>query len=112
VDALPRERVVVRFDFRGAPATMRCSRTWWLLFARPEVDLCLKDPGFPVDVVVTADLRTLTRVWMGDVPLAAALRAGSIRLDGPPSLVRAFPTWLRLSSFARVERAATTATAR
>jgi hypothetical protein len=100
VDALPPERVVVRLDFRGAPATMRCPRTWWLLLARPEVDLCLKDPGFPVDVVVTADLRTLTRVWMGDVPMAAALRAGSIRLEGPPSLVRAFPTWLRLSSFA------------
>jgi hypothetical protein len=79
---------------------------------RPEIDLCLKDPGFPVDVVVTADLRTLTRVWMGDVPLAEALRAGSIRLDGPPSFVRAFPTWLRLSSFAGVERAGTTAALR
>ena len=105
VGALPPERVVVRFDFRGAPATMRCPRTWWLLVARSEVDLCLKDPGFPVDVVVTADLRTLTRVWMGDVPMAAALHARSIRLEGPPSLVRAFPAWLQLSSFARVERA-------
>jgi hypothetical protein len=76
------------------------------------VDLCLKDPGFPVDVVVTADLRMLTQVWMGDVAMAAALRAGSIRLAGPPSLVRAFPTWLRLSSFARVGRVATTAAAR
>jgi hypothetical protein len=48
---------------------------------------------------------------MGDIPMAAALRAGSIRLDGPPSLVRAFPTWFRLSSFARVERISTTAAA-
>jgi len=91
---------------------MRCSRTWWLLLARSEVDLCLKDPGFPVDVVVTADLRTLTRVWMGDVPMAAALREGSIRLEGPPVLVRAFPTWLRLSSFARIERVASITAAR
>jgi hypothetical protein len=79
---------------------------------RPEIDLCLKDPGFPVDVVVIADLRTLTQVWMGDVPLAEALRAGSIRLDGPPSSVRAFPAWLRLSSFAGVERAGTAAALR
>jgi hypothetical protein len=107
VDALPPQRVVVRLDFRGTPVTMRCPRTWWLVLARSEVDLCLRDPGFPVDVVVTADLKTLTRVWMGDVTMAAALHAGSIRLDGPPSLVRAFPTWLRLSSFARVERMAT-----
>jgi hypothetical protein len=54
--------------------------------------------------VVTAELRVLTRVWMGDVPMATALRAGSIRLEGPPALVRAFPSWLRLSSFAGVER--------
>ncbi len=112
LDALPPTRVVVRFDFRGAPAAMRCPRTWWLVLARPDVDLCLKDPGFPVDVVVTADLRALTRVWMGDVPLGEARRAGSIRLDGPPALVRAFPTWLRLSSFAGVERAGTAVAAR
>jgi hypothetical protein len=47
--------------------------------------------------VVTADLHALARVWTGDVPLAEPL-------DGPTSLVRAFPTWFRLSSFAGVER--------
>jgi hypothetical protein len=104
LEALPSERVVVRFDFRGVPATMRCPRTWWLVLERREVDLCLKDPGRPVDLVVSADLRTLTRVWMGDVRLAETVRAGLIRLDGPPSLVRAFPTWLTLSPFAGVER--------
>ena len=83
---------------------MRCPRTWWLVLDRREVDLCLKDPGFPVDVVVSADLQTLTAVWMGDVPMAEALRSGAVRVDGPPSLVRAFPTWLELSSFARVKR--------
>jgi DNA-binding HxlR family transcriptional regulator len=104
LDALPAERVVVRFDFRAVPLTMRCPRTWWLVLMRREVDLCLKDPGFPVDIVVSADLRTLTRVWMGDVRLAETVRAGLIRLDGPPSLVRAFPTWLTLSVFAGVGR--------
>jgi DNA-binding HxlR family transcriptional regulator len=104
LDALPPERVVVRFDFRGVPVTMHCPRTWWLVLDRREVDLCLKDPGFLVDIVVSADLRTLTRVWMGDVRLAETVRAGLIRIDGPTSLVRAFPTWLTLSTFAGVER--------
>ena len=79
---------------------------------RREVDLCLKDPGFLVDIVVSADLRTLIRVWMGDVRLAETVRAGLIRLDGPPSLVRAFPTWLTLSTFAGVERVAAAVAAR
>jgi hypothetical protein len=106
VNALPLQRVVVRFDFRGAPPTMRCPRTWWLVLDRLEIDLCLRDPGFPVDLVVSADLTTLTAVWMGDMPLAEPLRAGLIRLAGPPALVRAFPRWLQLSSFATVERVA------
>src|SRR5262249_14386314 len=65
-----------------------------------------------VDIVVSADLRTLTRVWMGDVRLAETVRAGLIRLDGPPPLVRAFPTWLTLRGFAGVERVAAAVAAR
>jgi DNA-binding HxlR family transcriptional regulator len=105
LEALPAERVVVQFDFQGVPPTQRCPRTWWLVLERGGVDLCLKDPGFLVDIVVRADLRALTRVWMGDVPLAEAVRAGLIGLDGPRSLVRAFPAWLALSAFAGVDRA-------
>jgi energy-coupling factor transporter ATP-binding protein EcfA2 len=75
---------VVRLDFRGAPAAMRCPRTWWLLLARSEVDLCLKDPGFPVDVVMTADLRTLTRVWMGDPWPRRSVPARSTRRAAVP----------------------------
>jgi len=112
LEALPPERVVVRFDFRGVPATMHCPRYWWLVLDRREVDLCLKDPGFLVDIVVSADLRTLTRVWMGDVRLAETVRAGLIRLDGPRPLVRAFPTWLTLSAFAGVERVGAAVAAR
>jgi DNA-binding HxlR family transcriptional regulator len=112
LEALPPERVVVQFDFRGVPPTLRCPRTWWLVLERQEVDLCLKDPGFLVDIVVSADLRTLTRVWMGDVRLAETVRAGLIQLDGPRSLVRAFPSWLRLSAFAGVERVGAAVAAR
>jgi hypothetical protein len=41
---------------------------------------------------------------MGDVRLGDAMRQGLIRLDGLPSVARAFPTWLALSSFAAVPR--------
>jgi DNA-binding HxlR family transcriptional regulator len=104
VDRLPERRVVVRFDFRGMPRASRCPTTWWLILQRPEVDLCLKDPGFEVDLVVHADVAALTRVWMGDVRLADVLRQGLIRLEGAPVFARAFPSWLELSTFASVER--------
>jgi len=44
--------------------------------------------------------------------LTAAMRAGLIRLEGPPSLVRAFPTWLTLSTFASVARVGAAVAAR
>jgi DNA-binding HxlR family transcriptional regulator len=104
VERLPERRVVVRFDFRGVPRALRSLTTWWLILLRPEVDLCLKDPGFDVDLVVDADVAALTRVWMGDVRLTDVMRQGLIRFDGLQTFVRGFPTWLALSSLAAVPR--------
>ena len=97
----------MRFDFRAVPSHYKGMRTWWLILDRREVDLCLKDPGFDVDVIVTADATTMARVWMGEVDLGQAMRAGSVRLEGPRPLVQALPGWLLLSHFAHVERPAT-----
>lgn len=104
VDRLPSHRVVVLFDFRGVPKAWRAVRSFWLILQRPEVDLCLKDPGFQIDLIVDADLATLTKVWMGDVRLGEAMRSGLVRLEGRTAFVRAFPGWLALSGFAGVER--------
>lgn len=105
VDRLPRERVVVRFDFRGGPPkATRAKGTWWLVLKRPEVEVCLQDPGFGADLYVRADIVALTRAWMGDVPLGEALRSGAITLEGPHDLARAFPGWLALSTLAGVPR--------
>jgi DNA-binding HxlR family transcriptional regulator len=103
-DRLPDRRLVVQFDFRAAPKTFRRPPTFWLILERGGVDMCLKHPGFDVDLVVDADLLALTKAWMGDVRLADAMRSGLVRVEGPTALVRAFPGWLALSGFAGVER--------
>ncbi len=103
VDRLPDRRIVVRFDFRGVPAG-RGPSTSWLVASRSEVDVCLKDPGFGIDLVVAADLGAFTRVWLGDISFEQAVRAREIRLDGPRELLRAFPGWLLLSHYAGVVR--------
>jgi DNA-binding HxlR family transcriptional regulator len=108
-DRLPDRRVVVRFDFRAVPKTVRRPPTYWLILEHRDVDLCLKDPGFEIDLAVNADLVALTKAWMGDVRLADAMRAGLVRVEGPTALVRAFPGWLALSGFAEVERPRDTA---
>jgi len=106
VDRLPEKRVVVRFDFRGVPAGHKAPKTYWLVLERPEVDLCIIEPGFEVDLYVNADLAAFSRVWVGELPIRQAIREGEIRLTGDRQGVRDFPSWLLLSTLAAVPRAA------
>lgn len=102
LERVPNGRTVVQFVFPDVPAVS--TRRTWLVIAPPEVDVCYKDPGFEVDLIVTSRLSRLIQTWMGDVDIHEAVRDGSIRLEGAKKLVRDFPTWLRLSPFAGVER--------
>ena len=106
VERLPAQRTVVRFDFRGVPAILRRPKTYWLVMEPPDVGLCYSDPGHDVDVYVDAEIAVLARVWMGDEPLAHAMRAGAVKIGGDPRLSRAFPGWLMLSTLAAVPRPA------
>jgi DNA-binding HxlR family transcriptional regulator len=98
----PSGRFSVQFDFSDQPTS---KRQWWLVGDGQEVDLCLTDPGFEVDLYVTTDLRTMTRVWMGDLALKVAINSGAIELEGSRDLRRRLERWLGLSGFAGVEDA-------
>ena len=104
LDRLPEKRVVVRFDFRGVPTGHKSPKTYWLVLERPDVDLCIIEPGFEVDIFVDADLAAFTRVWLGEVPIRQAIREGGIKLAGDRQGVRDFPSWLLLSTLAAVPR--------
>ena len=101
---LPDRRVVVRFDFHSFPARCRPLQTCWLVLERTGADVCLKHPGFDVDLALDADAAAMARVWTGAMTWEQAVRSGGLRLTGPRELVREFPTWLLLSHFAHVER--------
>ena len=103
---LPKPRVVVRFEFRGVPPRCMQVRTAWLVLEKSGTDVCMRDPGYEVDLVVHAEVGTLARVWAGHLRFAEGVRAGGIKLDGPRALVAAFPSWLMLSPFAEVLQAA------
>jgi hypothetical protein len=55
-------------------------------------------------VTVETSLRTMTRIWRGDLPWAAALRSGDLVLSGEPQACRALPRWFKLSSLAPTPR--------
>lgn len=97
VERLPASRTMVMFWFRDLAA--KRSR-YWLRAERPEVELCLTNPGFEVDLSVETTLSAMVEVWMGGRPPQEAIRSGDIELKGAAALTRAFPKWLLLSSFA------------
>lgn len=81
-------------------------RRVWLLWERGEVDVCIQDPGRPVDLTVHTDVRTMTLIWLGDLPIGEALARRHLTLEGSPKLQRDFPSWLGLSAFAGGDRQA------
>ena len=103
-ERLPERRVVACFRFSGVPPTYRGPRNFWLVLDREQVELCIEDPGFEVDLQVEADLAAMAGVWLGDTSFEAALASKSIRLIGAHALAKAFPSWLMLSHFAPVPR--------
>lgn len=98
----PRTRTCLEFDFIDRPAG---KRHYWLVGDRHELELCINDPGYPVDLYVTTNTRTMILVWNGDLPLRRVIDDGQIELHGPASLCRAFPNWLMLNLFAGVPAA-------
>jgi DNA-binding HxlR family transcriptional regulator len=98
---LPPERVVVHFEYPDAPLHRR---RWWLVLERDEADLCLVDPGLEPDLYVRTSVGTMTGIWMGDLSYGTALQTHALRIEGPTALRARLPSWLRLSTFAEVER--------
>jgi DNA-binding HxlR family transcriptional regulator len=97
-DRLPDRRVVIRFDFTGRPRRER----YWLLIERGEIEICKTSPGLDEDLCITAEAEAFVKWHAGQFTWAQAIREGRITLDGPLSLIRAFPTWNARSMFAHI----------
>jgi hypothetical protein len=65
IAALPDHRVVVRFEFSGVPASRTKFRVMWLLLERPGVDVCVKEPGFAVDLICRGDIADFVAIYLG-----------------------------------------------
>lgn len=101
VDALPDERVVLLFRFRRYT-----DRAFWLVLKRPDVDLCLFDPGYEVCLEIDAEVEALARVCLGHVGLLQAMRAGGVEVHGAPHHRNALPGWLGVTRFAALANGA------
>jgi DNA-binding HxlR family transcriptional regulator len=102
VEQMPAGRIVVEFEFTGVPGRM--CKCFWILKDGERLDVCIKHPGYEVDLRVMADLRVFVEAWRGIRSMEAELRHRRITLIGAPALRRAFPRWMLLSIAAPIER--------
>jgi|TARA_R100001244_G_scaffold39766_14_gene36124 DNA-binding HxlR family transcriptional regulator len=93
---MPNGRTVIAFHFTDAP---RNHNLFWFVCKHPQVDICVKPPGFEEDVSVVTDTRTMAEVWRGIRPLRQSISNGRIQVKGRSALQRKFPEWLMLSVF-------------
>lgn len=87
----PAEKLVVQFDYPDAP---KGAKTWWLISENNEVDLCLNDPGFEVNLMINCSLVIMTAIWTCQMSFEDALRQGKIKVLGDDRLAKNVSDWL------------------
>lgn len=98
-DYFKARRTTLLFEFSDYTSKLR---RWWLVVTNGEVDVCMKDPGYNVDLHITSSVKTLTRYWMGDISMSKALREKLMNLSGDAGLKRDIKQWLRQNYYADV----------
>jgi len=97
-DPMPARRVVVEFCY---PELAHDEQSYWLIVAPGiPIDLCSIEPGFDIDLLVTAELRAMTSAWMGMSAFEDEIDAKRISLDGDPLLSASFTKWIGQSGLA------------
>jgi DNA-binding HxlR family transcriptional regulator len=97
-DKLPDRRIVIRFDFTGRSRREH----YWLLIELGDTEICKTYPGVE-DLHITAEAEAFVKWHAGQLAWTQAIREGSIQLQGPSWLIRAFPTWNARSMFAHIK---------
>jgi DNA-binding HxlR family transcriptional regulator len=99
---MPQRRNVIQVIFTDQK---EARRNWWLIVEpNREVDLCSVDPGFDVDLYLSTDLRTMTKIWMGYTTIGQVKEQGSLIVTGNKELEHNLRSWLTLSPFAKVAK--------
>jgi DNA-binding MarR family transcriptional regulator len=102
LEKLPAQRVVVEFNFQEVRQS-----AYWLVLKPEDVSLCVKHPGFEIDVLVIAELSAFYQVWLGRITFDQAVREQRVEVDALPPFAHAFPTWFALSPAASTVQAET-----
>lgn len=95
----PSHRVVVQFEYPDAP---KGAKKWWLISENKEVDLCLKDPGYDVDIIIKCSLKVMTEIWICEKSFKESATNGDVVIMGDAKLASKLQGWLRSSPLSKL----------
>ena len=96
VSGFPDKRVVISFMFQDMPSNRRA---YWLIVDRGDVDLCVKYPGFDVDLAFVTTSKVMADIWMGYSTMKKELRTKGLVLNGVRDLKTSVDDWFSYSIF-------------
>jgi DNA-binding HxlR family transcriptional regulator len=76
----------------------------WLLFEDDEVELCINDHGFEVDVQVEALSKSLTKVYLGWSSFSQEIASKEIILHGDVQYTKLIDQWFGKSRLANIKK--------
>ena len=94
------QRTVVHLELTDQPSR---KREWWFVNQDGQLELCLEDPGYDVDLYLTTTLPDMIHIWRGDISLIQALESDRLEAHGSTRLKRSLRSWLKLSPFSPYE---------
>ena len=69
---------------------------WWIVATGDRIEICDFDPGYDISATLDGALRTMVRVWRGELSWNHALASGDLVLTGSADV----PRWVGTSIFA------------
>ena len=98
--AFGKPQSVVRIEFTDQPEG---ARLWWFVNRDGACEVCLKNPGFEVDLYLAATLADMIYIVRGDLPLTRALDSGRLEAIGAARARKALRAWLNLGPLTKVK---------
>lgn len=95
----PNHKVVVQFEYPDAPDG---AKNWWLVSEEGDIDLCLNDHGYDVDIMITCSLKVMTEIWICERTFNDAAAKRDIVVIGDKKLVNKLQDWLRTSPLSKL----------
>lgn len=71
----------------------------YLMVRNGSTEVCDENMGYDVDVTLTASLKTFGQIWFNAIGVTPLIKAGQLKVSGPPAYTRNISRWLGTSQF-------------